>query len=59
VRPGARIVVTEHEPFGGSLIVSVDGITTRLSPGAARNVFVTLDPEDAPEIRPIREETDT
>lgn len=40
LRPNAAVRVLEREPFGGSLRVDVSGQEHRVSPQAARNVFV-------------------
>jgi DtxR family transcriptional regulator, Mn-dependent transcriptional regulator len=40
LRPGAYLHLMDREPFGGSLRVNVDGHEERVSPEAARNVFV-------------------
>lgn len=40
LRPGAVVSLVDREPFGGSLQLRVNGQTVRVTPDAARNVFV-------------------
>ena len=40
LRPGAEVYVLAREPFGGSLSLQVAGREVRVSPAAARSVFV-------------------
>ncbi len=40
LRPKAEVVVLGREPFGGSLSLRVDGHDERISPDAARSVFI-------------------
>ena len=40
LRPGTAVVLIDREPFGGSLHLQVAGREERVSPVAARNVFV-------------------
>jgi DtxR family Mn-dependent transcriptional regulator len=40
LRPGTAILLVDREPFGGSLRLQVAGREERISPDAARNVFV-------------------
>ena len=40
--PGTPVRIAEREPFGGSLVVDVDGQRERVSPEAAAHVFVEV-----------------
>jgi Fe2+ transport system protein FeoA len=40
VLPGTAIELIEQEPFEGSFVLKVGGRTVRLTPQAARHVFV-------------------
>ncbi len=40
LRPGTTLSLTDREPFGGSLIVMIAGREVRISPEAARHIFV-------------------
>ena len=40
LRPGTAVLLVDREPFGGSLRLQVAGREERISPDAARNVFV-------------------
>lgn len=40
--PGTPVQIAEREPFGGALVVEVDGSRERISPEAASNVFVEI-----------------
>ena len=42
LRPGTVLSLVDREPFGGSLNVDVNGKLVRVTPEAARNVFVEL-----------------
>lgn len=43
LRPGTNVVIIDREPFGGSLQISVRDQVVRITPDAARNVFVELE----------------
>lgn len=47
IRPGAMIELLEREPFGGSLLVRLAAGEQRISPDAARHVFVETVPQSA------------
>lgn len=40
--PGTPVRIAEREPFGGALVVEVEGSRERISPEAAANVFVEV-----------------
>ena len=40
--PGTPVRIAEREPFGGALVVDVDGSRERVSPEAAAHVFVEI-----------------
>ena len=40
--PGTPVRIAEREPFGGALVVEVEGSRERISPEAAANVFVEI-----------------
>ena len=42
LKPGAVLSLVDREPFGGSLQLDVNGRLERITPEAARNVFVEL-----------------
>jgi DtxR family Mn-dependent transcriptional regulator len=42
LRPKAVVLIEAREPFGGSLSIVIDGHSERISPDAARSVFVEL-----------------
>lgn len=42
LRPGTQARIVAHEPFGGSIVVCIVDKDERISPEAARNVFVEL-----------------
>jgi len=50
LRPKAVVLIEEREPFGGSLSVLVDGNHVRVSPDAARSVFVELVKIESPSV---------
>lgn len=41
IRPGARVTVREHQPFGGPLVVSVDGQERLIGDTLARAIYVS------------------
>lgn len=45
IRPCVPVLLVSREPFGGSLLLDVDGREERISPEAARHVFVELLPD--------------
>jgi len=58
LRPGTPVLLVDREPFGGSLRLMVGGREERISPQAARNVFVErLEAVPAPESATATEET--
>lgn len=44
LRPGAEVALVDREPFGGSLMLEVNGREQRITPEAARSVFVESAP---------------
>jgi DtxR family Mn-dependent transcriptional regulator len=42
VLPGAKITIMEKQPFGGSLVIMIDGQGKMLGQEAANNIFVNV-----------------
>jgi len=43
IRPGVQIVVREHHPFGGPVVITVGGEDRTIGNNLARQIFVRLD----------------
>lgn len=48
IRPGVRIAVREHHPFGGPVVISVGGEDRTIGNNLARQIFVCVDEDSGP-----------
>lgn len=43
IRPGVRIAVCEHHPFGGPVVITVAGEDRTIGNSLARQIFIRVD----------------